>query len=379
MSKLPLYLLQFFMEGSQASLLILLPFLQKDFHLSIFEVGLLSMALSVTSIIFTLFSSHVADKIGVKGVVAIAIIANLAMWGLLVLTNSPFLLWLIYALNGISSGLFDPMGSSLAAKAAESHNRGKVIGNFKGAGDLGTFSMTAVTTFLVAMIFWKTTSLIYTVMSCLVLIFFIIIQKKTNKTVVKEAQIPSHFGHLLKNHKYVLSMIIGFLDNFASSSLFIFLPFLLILKGIDIKETGFFTSLLFVGYFMGRVLLGRVADKFGTANVFIFAEVCMALLITSLILLNSYVLIIVTLFLLGVFVKGTSPIVKVMVADSLERHQYEKGYSLNSFGMKLANVFSRSSFGYLAGVFGIQSVFILAGIIALLAVIPSKMFYDIKK
>lgn len=170
-------------------------------------------------------------------------------------------------------------------------------------------------------------------------------------------------------------MLCGIFDVFASSSLFIFIPLLLIPKGINISSVGFLSALFFAGYLAGRLFLGRLADKYGAVKILVFSEISMAALIIYLIFVNNFLLICGTLFILGVFTRGTSPVIRAMMANAVsEKHKFDKAFSVHSFALNISQVTSRSVYGFSAGLFGIASVFYLAAAVALATLLPLYLY-----
>lgn len=134
-------------------------------------------------------------------------------------------------------------------------------------------------------------------------------------------------------------------------------------------------TLFFIGYLSGRLLLGRLADKHGIATFFIFSDIAMGLCTILLVLMPSTVLLYGVLFALGVFTRGTSPIVKAMVAETIaKKEHFDKGYSVYSFFSRSSSVVSRPFLGYVANMSGIAIAFYVATAIALIATIPAYYF-----
>ena len=181
--------------------------------------------------------------------------------------------------------------------------------------------------------------------------------------------------YFFHERRYLLALISGVLDSFASSSIYIFIPFLLVYKRFPLATVGLYLSVFFGGYLLGRMFLGRIADKKGTASLFMVSEILMVIAIIALVVSNQSTITFGIMFLLGAFTRGTSPIVKAMVAESIDKaDNFHKGYSLYSFLSRSSSIFSRFIFGLTAGYIGIVSVFYIASIFALLAIIPAWIF-----
>ena len=174
-----------------------------------------------------------------------------------------------------------------------------------------------------------------------------------------------------KDKPLLLTLIVGWMDSFSSASLFIFLPLLFQSKGLPFDESGLLTILLFVGYMMGRKILGKTADKIGTIKTLMMGETLMAIIILLIVLVNNFLILIVLLLLLGIATRGTSPVCKALVADNISDNMtIENGMSIYQSGARLASIASRPIFSSMAGWAGISWVFGVSAISAMLINIP---------
>jgi FSR family fosmidomycin resistance protein-like MFS transporter len=351
--------------------LVLLPFLQKSLALSLVDIGLLSSVLTVASIVSAFFASWINDRFGFRTSMLFSIGLFCFVWFGVVFIHTPGVIWILYAVGGISAGLFDPIASALIARVSDK-KLGSAIGDYAAAGDLGRVGMTALTTLLVGLITLFYSSLLYGISAGVVLLIYLSVSKSSPQVHVQKEKGPSASSivALLRNRKYCTAMLVNVFDVFSSVSLFIFLPFLLTPKGITLESTGLFTALFFIGFFFGRMLLGRFSDKHGAPVVLIVAEIVMAALILSLVFFSSYWILLCNIFLLGVVARGTSPVTKVMIAESIEKHDIEKGFSLASSAVRTANAVGRSLFGFIGALWGVQSIFYVCAFFALITVLP---------
>ena len=170
-------------------------------------------------------------------------------------------------------------------------------------------------------------------------------------------------------------LLINFFDLLASSALFIFLPFLLIKKGINPYILGAFTSAFFLGNLIGKMGLGRLTDKFKNTKVFITAELFMVVFILLLTYSNSVFLIIIFSIILGSLTMGTVPIRTTMITETNEHHgSYEKAFAIGSFVASISTALAPIILGYIADLYGIINSFNLSALFALLAIIPACLY-----
>jgi len=125
----------------------------------------------------------------------------------------------------------------------------------------------------------------------------------------------------------------------------------------------------------GRLVLGRIADRCGAARTLIVSEICMAALILVLTMASGIATIVALLFLLGIFTRGTSPIIRAMVADSLEeRSSFHEAFSAYSFASRGSSAVCRPVYGFLAAYSGIASVFYVASAVSMLTIYPATLY-----
>ncbi|MDO8498148.1 MAG: MFS transporter [bacterium] len=373
-----LNILHIFNDGFLVSLPLLLPFVTKELHIDIAQVGVLGSLLNMLSIFLALPSAYIAAKIGGMRSLIFAMCLYAVGYILTSFGTSFYFLALAFLVSGIGFGIFHPIAFALVSKHSDPTSKGKTMGNFTAIGDVGRIGISTLITFIIVYIGWRTTALLYGVIALGIFIVFLIFdaRKKDEKIAIPDEKKTSAVTivQLLKNRHFVLTTLIGAFDSFASSSLYIFLPFLLIYRGIDPKIIGSFTAAYFVGNLLGKTLLGRFTDKFGNANVFIVAELLMALFIVFLGNSFSSVMIIVVSMILGTLTKGTVPVVQTMVSDSVAHHGgYEKAFSLNSLVVSIATTLAPLVLGLVSKQYGIVNAFNIAAIFAVCAVVPASV------
>ncbi|PIU37463.1 hypothetical protein COS77_03230 [Candidatus Roizmanbacteria bacterium CG06_land_8_20_14_3_00_34_14] len=379
-----IFALHFFNDGFLASIVLLLPFIAKDLKLTLTQVGFLSSIFSLSGILLSLPVGHLGSRFGaIKILVFTMIFYGL---GFLFTGLSHSYLFLIFAFSvmSISFGAFHPVTFSLVAKLSKKEKLGRIIGDFTAVGEFGRICLSGFISYIAFSIGWRQTSFIYVIISALILFIFLLshfqnikIYSKENKKNESQKQIS--FIEIIKNKNFILVLLINFFDNLASSALFIFLPFLLIKKGISPSILGAFTSAFFVGNLIGKMGLGRLTDMFKNTKVFIIAELFMVLFIILLAYSNTIFFIILFSVILGSLTMGTSPIRTTMVTETNEQHgSYEKAFAVGSFVASLSSAIAPIILGYIADLYGIVNSFNLTAIFALFAVF-SAYIYDKEK
>jgi predicted MFS family arabinose efflux permease len=366
----------FLSKGWEVGILSLLAFLQQKYAMPLYLVGLLSTVFIVSQIGVSLFAGKIAHVIHSRNVIRLAIAASGLSWLALFFARHSPVLFLAYALAGAASGLFEPIGVSLVAKLSASNGRGKAIGNFAAFGDMGRIAVVATVTAMAGWFGVNNACAILLATNLAALILATAYLEKPgpdDEGEAPEVRVPLRDLLNLRNFRY--ATLAGIADSFSSSSLYIFIPFLLTAKGIALANTLYFNVIFFAGYMAGRVFLGRLADRYGAPRTLIVSELMMATLILVLTLASGTAMIVVLLFVLGVFTRGTSPIIRAMVADSLEQQSsFHEAFSVYSFASRGSSAVSRPVYGYLAAYSGIASAFYVASAVSLLALYPAARY-----
>lgn len=372
-------------DGFQASFILLLPFIAKELGLNLTKVGFLGSALIVVQIFLSIPAGYMAAKF--NGFILLVIAMLLYTSGFIGVSIAPTYLWLLFLFlaAGVGFGIFHPIAFALVAKWSQKGARGSQMGNFTAIGDIGRLAFTVFITQLIVFIGWRNTAFTYGFLGLVVFLFYarkflkrreqIQIGEEESLRVVK----PLRLLQIILNARFILATLTGTLDSFASSSLFVFIPFLFLMRGVDVSMLGIFSGSFLVGNIAGKYLLGRSSDRFGNAKIFIIAEILMALFILLLANSTSFVLIILFSLVLGALTKGTIPVYQTMVSDSIEHHgNYEKSFGISLFVISITTTLAPILLGYISDVSGVVAAFQAAALFALLAIVPAIGYSFIK-
>jgi MFS family permease len=183
-------------------------------------------------------------------------------------------------------------------------------------------------------------------------------------------------GQLLQNHKFRYATLAGIADSFSSASLYLFIPFLLTeTKGIPDSKIGWYIGVFFCGYFAGRLGLGRLADRYGSANTLMASKVAMSALLVAFIFVFGVWTLGVVIFLLGIFTRGSSPIIRTMVADSVQdKSNFHNAFGTYSFASRGSSAFCRPIFMGVGSSAGWPAVFYIAAGVSLATLYPASKY-----
>ena len=367
-----LNILHLFNDGFLVSLPLLLPFVQIELGLNLAQVGFLGTVLKSLSILLAIPAGLIASKYGGTKSLIVAMLIYSCGFILTAIAPSYFFIILAFLFAGLGFGIFHPIAFAEVSKHTSKENRGNAMGNFTAIGDVGRVAISSLITVIASLIGWRLTSGIYGGFAFALFAILILIINKSNSHKVTINNKKISFKVLLKHPKFLKISLTGILDSYASSSLFVFIPFLLLDRGIAPAILGLFTAFFFIGNFLGKTMLGKSVDKYGNVKVFVIAEILMAVTILLFTQLDNLVILSIIAIFLGALTKGTTPVIQTMVADVTENeNSFEEVFALNSFIVSIASTTAPLALGLIANSYGINYVFIFSAIFAILAAISS--------
>lgn len=358
-------------DGYAACLPLLLPFVKKELPLTLSQIGVLGAVLNFSGIALALPAGALAGRWGGLRLLSRAVLLYSAAFLIVAWAGGYAALLAAFALASLGFGIFHPVAFSAVARSAAAEELGKRMGTFTAVGDIGRIAMAAAVTALVARVAWRPAALSYGVVGIIsgILLIAAVSRIPAQRAVGGRKRIFA--PALLRNRDFLLVNATGALDAFASSSLFLFLPFLLVERGSSPALLGSFTGAFFLGNLLGKTALGAVVDKVGNKRVFLASETLMAATVAAMAFAASLPVIIALALLVGVLSKGTVPVLGSMIADASRRDDsFEQAYGMSSFVTSVSNAVAPAVLGIVADALGIERVFLVCAAVALAALVP---------
>ena len=281
--------------------------------------------------------------------------------------------------------VFHSISFSYLSAATDRTELGTALGNFTALGDIGRVPFTALTGFMAASSLaglpgWRIVSFVYG-LGALLFSYWAgsFLFSKNARTPVEDSAAANPTKNLpdfslLRNSRYALPILANSFDAFGSDRIFTFLPFLLLAKNIEPQKIGLFALLFTLSGFGGKMVCGRLVDRFGARPVFIAAESSMALLLGILVVATQPSLLMGIAFLLGIVTKGTVPAVQTIVANTVEDPtEYDDIFTLNNLSRGATNIVAPLVFGFIAAAHGVIWAYGVMGIAVCCAVLPIAM------
>lgn len=363
-----LFTLHFLNDGIRTAFVVLLPFIAKDIAINYKHIGFLGSSQSLFSSLFAIPAGLIFARIG--GFTLLSLLLLIYSIGALgtAFSVNVFTLTLAFFFAAIGFGMFHTVGFTLVGKTSDKSNIGRLMGDFTSMGEIGRVIIPPTAIFLTSFLGWRITMAALAAFGFLGFFFFLGREKKFHK---KESHTDflKMLGSLFKMKKVLLVGIVAVLDAIASNPIYLFLPFLLLAKGITSVQLGIFMGSFFVGSVAGKSLLGRATDKKGNIAVLITSELSMAAVIFLLIIFSNVLFLFLSAFFLGIFVKGTSPVVQTLFSELTHETHYNKIFAVSETFTSGASALSYITMGFVANSFGLVSVFYLCILFAIMTVI----------
>lgn len=366
--KLRVYLIPVLAKSFTVDFFVLLPVLYSHKIITSVEIGYFGALSIATLVAGALLVSRWYHRKKSRDILlvgsSLAVAATLLLWLGLALHQN-WIILLSYVISGFLVGISISATNALVANYTDRGNRYAVLARSSMFGDLNRITFPLIvalalklgglTGAIVAMLFvaalfmWSSATL-----------------RDESQPAGEDALPPAKLRHN-RLFQYFLSM--EFLDSFASSQLFVFIPILFLAKGYSLQSSLVLQTAVFLGYLSGRWVFGRVArQSSGTAAV-AWAEVGMVVAIGLLLVAHSLVILYVLTWLLGVFARGTSPVIKALAFDSLHEVHMKQGSAMHVVAGDSGSALGQLCFGLLLAWLGVRAPFIaaacLAGLIAI--------------
>ncbi len=349
-------------------LAVLLPFWKTAFQLSLAQVGFIVTCFEGATALFQVPAGFLGERYGERRLLTLGTLVTALCFMLLAYTGNIYHLAILLIVGGLGAGVQHPLAASMVSKAYASGNRRMALGTYNFTGDMGKFLFPAVAAIVLSVIGWRQLcfgyGLVGLVMTAGLYLMLRRVQIGGNDIKSTAASCQSH-GWGIENKKGFLSLaLIGFIDSAVRTSLIIFLPFVLISKGMPMESGGLALSLLFIGGAFGKFACGILAEKIGVIRSIVITEA-----VTGLGILYLYAAGLTGIFIflpvLGIALNGTSSVLYGTVADFVSASHVPRAFSLFYSAIIVAAALAPPVFGWVSDVAGIGVTIVSVGLAAL--------------
>lgn len=361
--KLRVYLLPVLAKSFTIDFFVLLPVLYAHKIISSVEIGYFGALSIATLVAGALLISRWLHKRRSRDILIVgswlALLATILLW-LGLSSHQTWIILLSYIVSGLLVGISMSATNALVANYTNRGNRYAVLAKSSMFGDVHRISFPVVVA--IALKFGGLNGAIAVMLLFAVLFAWAAYTLRDDTKPASADALPSAKLRHNRLFQYFLSM--EFLDSFASSQLFVFIPILFLAKGYSLQSSLVLQTALFLGYLSGRWIFGKVAKRSsGTVSVAL-AESGMVVTIGLLLLAHYLIVLYALTWLLGVFARGTSPVIKALAFDSLHETHMKQGSALHVVAGDSGSALGQLCFGLLLAWVGVNAPFIAAAVIA---------------
>jgi len=283
------------------------------YHVSDLSIGLLSMAFMVVYILVSIPASAIIDIYGIRIAVGIGTVLT-GVFGLLRGIMGSDFIWVMIAQIGIAIGqpfLLNAM-TTIAARWFPIRERATASGLGSLAMYFGIILGMALTPYLVIHSGMVHMLILYGIVSGIAAVVFFVLVRERPPTPAGQEERSLVFDGLksmLHRKNYILLLIIFFFGLGVFNAVATWIEDIVRPRGFSITQAGMAGGLMILGGLAGAALLSWLSDRYRRRVPFIL----LALAISSLGLLGitfatTYVLLLVSAFIMGFFLLSAGPI-----------------------------------------------------------------------
>ncbi len=283
------------------------------YHVSDLSIGLLSMVFMVVYILVSIPASAIIDIYGIRIAVGIGAVLT-GIFGLMRGIMGSYYTWVIVAQIGIAIGqpfLVNAM-TTVAARWFPMRERATASGLGSLAMYFGIILGMALTPYLVIHSGMGFMLIIYGIVSGIAAIVFLALVKERPPTPAGQEERSLVFDgmkNMLHRKNYILLLVIFFFGLGIFNAVATWIEEIVRPRGFSITEAGMTGGMMIFGGLAGAAIISWLSDRYRRRVPFIMV----ALAISSLGLLGitfatSYVLLLISAFIMGFFLLSAGPI-----------------------------------------------------------------------
>jgi FSR family fosmidomycin resistance protein-like MFS transporter len=362
-------------DGFTDLLYVLLPLWQAEFGLGYAEVGVLRALYTGSMAGFQFPAGILADRFG--GALLLALGTALAGAGYLLAGASTGFILLMVALvvGGLGSSTQHPIAANLVARAFAGRRSRTALASYNFSGDLGKMALPAATAWLVAMMPWRSATLVLGAVGILAACVVLLLARAPERAPATSGHaIPEAPARQPAGRGFPLLLLIGIIDSATRMGFLTFLPFLLRMKGADLPMVGVALTLIFAGGASGKLVCGFLGTRLGVVRAVFVTEGLTAVGILALLPLPLMAGLAV-LPLIGVAVNGTSSVLYGTVPELVAPERRQRAFSIFYTGAIGAGALSPALYGLASDATGVPA---MMGLIACVVLITLPLAWALR-
>lgn len=368
-------------DGLGAAIYVLMPLLAQAYGFNYTQIGLLKGLKSLSQGACELFSGQVVERVGKARTLVLGLLLSGAGYLIMVAALDVTTVAACLLLVGVGTAFHHAPASSLISKAFANDGRRGALGIYNASGDVGKLIFTGSFTLAVGVgLAWQQVITLFgiaAVATALLIAFamniFVRRSNTIDKTTLSDREKNSDIGWgILDRRAYGALLLSIFLDNVAQAGILVFIPFLMLSKGVPLFYAMLGTVVILIGGVFGKAVCGFLAERMGVRPAFALVQFATALGIVCVVLASSWFAF-ALLLPLGIVAQGSTSITYSVVDDLIDPQRTARGYALMYGSTGIAAALGPFVFGLAGDRFGMAVAMTTMAITALVAIVPTAL------
>ena len=362
-------------DGLTTSINVLLPVLAQTFGLGYAQVGMIRAAHSAAMWVLELPSGMLSERFGQRSLLAFGLLCGGTGYLTVSMAGGFHGVLLGLCIAGCGAAFQHSLCSSLVSARFDGPARRTALGAYNASGDAGKLAFTGLLTLLLgAGVAWPGAafgfgSLALAASAGLLLLLRAARAGEHDPRPGRRGGMGAAEWGIRHPLGFVTLGGIVFLDTVVQDGFLVFIPFLMLEKGVPASLAGLGVVLTLAGGMAGKLGCGLLAARIGAVRALILVEVlCAAGIVAAL--LAPAALALCLLPVVGVVLQGSSTITYGTVADLVDERRHSRGFALVYTIVSGAGILGPISFGLLSDAHGLGAAMLaMAGIVLLPALL----------
>lgn len=335
------------------------------------EIGLVMGGFALGLLPSRIWLGPIADRRGRKMVLLLGTtVSALAPFGYFLFQSIPLLI-ILRAFQGISIAAFTTAYSALVTDLSPPKQRGELIGYMSLLQPIGVAVGPALAGFLLQQAGFSSIFLISTALGFLSMLGSLPIPEPTPEIQasvehIAESAPEESFWQVLWSERLRIPTLVMLLIGLVFGTLSTFVPLYIKETKVDFNA-GLFYTCAAIASFSVRLLAGRGSDRYGRGVFITGAIACYVLAMLVLWNANSRTEFMIAALLEGAGAGKLFPSVIALISDRCLPKQRAQFFSLCVGGFDLGMAIAGPTFGGIADIVGLQNMFALAALLAMVA------------
>ncbi|MFC1865749.1 MFS transporter [Chloroflexota bacterium] len=354
-----------------ALLVPLMPFIRDEFALDYTKSGLLLSVFSLSYGVSHLPAGWLADRIGARILITIAI-CGVALAGLLVGLSQTYTMMLgSLALMGVLGGGYHTTSPPLVSALTEPNIRGRALGIHLIGGSFSFFMTPLIAAAIAVALGWRAPFIILAVPTIAFgIIFYILLGRlsENNKGKHRPISSPGHHTIQQRSHHLIPFIILATLTAALLFSVISFIPLFLVDNfGVTEEAAAAFIAIIYFAGLLASPLGGYLSDRFGRVAVLLIASFIAGPVIYTLGIVPFSFGIGAILFILGAILYIPQAASEAYIVDQVPSHRRSSILGIYFSGAILGSSAIIPLLGYSIDHLGFSASFTIAGVALIVA------------